>query len=121
MGKSSNHAALSKMLLDSQSRPSYSPSPEAAEVHWMYLHKELSQLTNTTIQTTCIGGNPILEFKKGKSFSLYLDQFFFFFLKDNTKTKVISKVVSFGILLVTIFLSIKGFTLKSENVKMHTK
>ena len=88
MGKSSNHAALSKMLLDSQSRPSYSPSPEAAEVHWMYLHKELSQLTNTTIQTTCIVGNPILErFKKGKSFSLYLDQFFFFFFKRQHKNK----------------------------------
>ena len=29
--------ALLAMLLDSQSRPSYSPSPDVAHVLWMYL------------------------------------------------------------------------------------
>ena len=62
IGKRSYHVVLLEMLLDNQSRPSYSPWPEVAEALWTYMRNELSQSTNTTIQTTCILGNPICVF-----------------------------------------------------------
>ena len=63
LGKRSHHVVLLEMLFDNQSRPSYSPWPEVAEALRTYLHNELSQSTNTTIQTTCILGNPICVFR----------------------------------------------------------
>ena len=35
---------LLAMLLDSQSRPSYSPSPDVAQVLWMYLQETVTQI-----------------------------------------------------------------------------
>ncbi len=42
---------LLAMLLDSQSRPSYRPSPEVAHVLWIYLHNLTSMPDQVVVRT----------------------------------------------------------------------
>lgn len=63
--------ALLAMLLESQSRPSYRPSPEVAHVLWMYLHiatdfntmHYLACLPCPISSIKCVGDGPIPSIK----------------------------------------------------------
>lgn len=57
----SSELALLAMLLDSQSNPSYSPSPEVAHVLWMYLRENINNTSNSSGHTFLIG-NTIKSF-----------------------------------------------------------